>query len=90
MSKEITYEEAQQSTDLETLLNYCIQGAINNIEVNGGSLKDWDSGCDIVDVYLEHNDVLDDSQRAAISGMMDNFLKLNSELDFDELCETIE
>lgn len=90
MNNEITYEEAGKSTDAEILLKYCIEGAVDNIKLNGGSLKDWDSGSDIVDVYLEHNDVLDDSQRAAISVMMGNFLKLNSDLDLDALYEIIE
>ena len=90
MLNKISYEEAGTSTEVETLLNYCIEGAIENIDMNGGSLKEWCSGSDVFDVYLSHNNVLDDSQKSAICGMLDNFLALNSELDLEQLLEIIE
>lgn len=74
---EITYEQAGQSTDADVLFEYCIQGVEDDIHVNGGHVSDWKCPSHIVDMYLGHNEVADESVLSEVCAKLNKFLDEN-------------
>lgn len=57
MDRDITYIEAGQSTDVDTLVEYCQQGAIDSAARHDGPLSAWRDGRHLIESYLDHNTV---------------------------------
>ena len=67
MYKEISIEEVNENSDVMTGFKFCIQGAIENLGMNGDSLHDWYDGAHIATTYLVDNEKLNSSQMNEIA-----------------------
>jgi len=75
MSDEITYQQAEESTDIETLVQYCKQGAIDAEHSHRGKRSDWRDGEHLVESYLDHNTVADTKTLEAVAKELDVWLQ---------------
>ena len=74
MDRDITHTEAGESTDIETLVEYCKQGAIDSAEKHGGKMSDWRDGKHLIESYLDHNTVADRATLEAVALELDRWL----------------
>lgn len=79
MDRDITHTEAGQTTDIDTLVEYCIQGAIDSAEKHGGSHNDWRDGNHLIESYLDHNTVASGEVLQEVASQLNNWLR--SQLD---------
>ena len=73
--EEITFIQAEHATDVDTLVKYCKQGALDNIHKNGGSLSDWEYGGELIATYLDHNKVADKYTLIVVEFHLTNWLQ---------------
>jgi hypothetical protein len=50
----IEYEEVENTQDPEIMIEYAKEGVIDNNRTNGAMFRDWDSGQEIANIYLDH------------------------------------
>lgn len=74
MDRDITYIEAQKSTDVELLVEYCKQGALDAEVNHGGTRSDWRDGRHLIESFLDHNSVADADTREAVAAELDRWL----------------
>lgn len=75
MEKEISYNQAGESTDIETLVEYCKQGAIENAEKNGEPLSAWRDGKHLIESYLDHNTVAGGEVLQEVASQLNDWLR---------------
>jgi hypothetical protein len=75
MDQEIGYDEAGETTDIEVLVEYCKQGAIDNNERNNCTLDEWRDGCHLIESYLDHNNVVDAETLKAVANELTDWLR---------------
>lgn len=73
-NQEITYNEAAESTDVDTLAEYCVQGAIDCAKNHNGPISAWRNGWELVEAYLDHNTVADRDTLKAVAACLDEWL----------------
>ena len=74
MDQDITYTEAEESTDVDLLVEYCKQGALDAEANHGGKRSDWENGAQLVDSYLDHNTKADADTLKAVAAELDRWL----------------
>ena len=85
MDRDITYTEAGESTDADTLVEYCIQGAMDSADNYGGKHDEWRDGAHLVKSYLDHNTVAGKEVLQEVAYQLSDWLRsqLNSPIPFN-------
>jgi hypothetical protein len=53
LTRDVTLEESRSTLDLQTLFTYCVQGVLDNCQVNPRRFYGWKDGQHIIETYLD-------------------------------------